>query len=120
MFTRRIFMQGTAAILGGLLPALSASRTQAAANLPVLAIDSVEKPFFAAGPARQHLRLSGSQLDRFNRLREVFATRETLRVEVHLDGTAEVLLETALNAAGRSVIQRDRQDGVTSLTVRSI
>ena len=59
-----------------------------------------------------YLRLSGSQLDRFNRLREVFAARETLQVELHLDGTAEVLLETALNAAGRSVTGRDMQDGL--------
>lgn len=120
MFTRRNFMQGTAAILGGLLPALSAARAQAAAPSPVIAIDSVETPFFAAGPARQHLRLSGSQLDRFNQLRQVFANRDTLRIDAHLDGTAEVLLETALNTAGRSVAGRDMQDGVTRLTIRNI
>lgn len=120
MFTRRIFMQGTAAILGGLLPALSAAGARAATDAPVIAIDSVETPFFAAGPARQHLRLSGSQLDRFNQLREVFAKREALRIDAHLDGTAQVLLETALNTAGRSVTGRDMQDGVTRLTVRRI
>ena len=120
MFTRRIFMQGTAAILGGLLPALSAARAQAAANQPVIAIDSVETPFFAAGPGQRHLRLSGSQLDRFNQLREVLGAPGALRIDAHRDGTAEVLLETALNTAGRSVTGRGMQDGVTRLTVRSI
>lgn len=120
MFTRRTFMQGTAAILGGLLPALSASGTQAAADLPTVAIDSTEAPFFPASAARRHLRLSGSQLDRFNQLREVFGTPEALRIDTHLDGTAEVLLETALNAAGRSVTGREMKDGVTRLTLRSI
>lgn len=120
MFTRRIFMQGAAALLGGLLPALGAARAQAAPPPPVLAIDSAETPFFAGGPARPHLRLSGSQLDRFNQLREVLATPEALRIDTHLDGTAEVLLDTALNAAGRSVTGREMKDGVTRLTLRSI
>lgn len=120
MFTRRIFMQGTAAILGGLLPALSASRTQAAADLPAVAIDSVETPFFGAGHAGRHLRLSGSQLDRFNQLRDVLGAPGTLRIDAHLDGTAEVLLDTALNTAGRSVTGREMQDGVARLTLRSI
>lgn len=120
MFTRRIFMQGTAAILGGLLPALSAARAQAAADLSTVAIDSTETPFFRAGHAQAHLRLSGSQLDRFNQLREVLGASGTLRIDTHLDGTAEVLLETALNTAGRSVTGRDKQDGITRLTLRSI
>lgn len=120
MFTRRIFMQGTAAILGGLLPALSAARAQAAATPPVLTIDSDETPFFGAGHGGQHLRLSGSQLDRFARLRDTLAVPGPLQVHLHLDGTGEVLLDTALNAAGRAVTARDQRDGVTRLTLRSI
>jgi hypothetical protein len=118
MFTRRIFMQGTAAILGGLLTAPSASRAQEADEPVVIAIDSIETPFVAAAPERQHLRLSGTQLYRFNRLSDLFAAPKPLRVDAFLDGTGQVLLETALNAAGRSVIQRNLRDGVLGLNVR--
>lgn len=114
MFTRRSFMQGSAAVLGAL------SAVGAAAAAPVAApitIDSAETPFFAPGP--RHLRLAGSQLDRFRQLRTLLADPATLRLELHLDAAAEVLLDTALNAQGRAVLHCARRGPIERLTIQS-
>lgn len=115
MFTRRRFMQGSAALLG----ALSAARAAVAAPVAApMTIDSAETPFFDPGPC--HLRLSGSQLDRFQQLRALFADPAELRIELYLDAAADVLLDTALNAAGRSVSRRDRSGATQSLTIQRL
>lgn len=116
MFTRRSFMQGSAALLG----ALSGARAAVAAPLAAtpITIDSAESPFFGPGP--RHLRLAGSQLDRFRQLRALLSDPAMLRIELHLDATAEVLLDTALNAAGRSATRRKRRGAIESLTVQRL
>lgn len=104
MFSRRIFVQGTAAILSGLLPSFAGLAAQAATDGKALTLlDSVETPVFQPAPGQRHIRLSGSQLDRFNALTALFSETGELHVQVHLDDTAHVLLETALNAAGKTV-----------------
>lgn len=114
MFTRRSFMQGSAALLGALSAAGAAVATPAAAPIT---IDSAETPFFGPGP--RHLRLEGSQLDRFRQLRALLADPAALRLELHLDAAAEVLLDTALNAQGRAVLRRTRRGAIERLTIQS-
>lgn len=128
MFTRRRFMQGSATVLGALsavpavaAPALAPTAPPTAppkAPIPApVAIDSAETPFFTAHP--QHLRLAGSQLARFRRLSGLFAQPGPLRLELHLDASAEVLLDTAMNATGRFVTHRTRQGALQRLIVQS-
>ncbi|MFQ8433621.1 hypothetical protein [Amaricoccus sp. W119] len=102
MFSRRVFIQGTAAVFGALLPSIAASSEQAASQTTI-AIDSVETPRFDAAGYQRHIRLSGGQLDRFNRLKRLFDETSEIRLDIHLDDTGRVLLETALNASGKHV-----------------
>lgn len=92
-------------MLGGLLPAVAGLAAQAATvdGRALTLLDSVETPLFQPAPRQRHIRLSGSQLERFNTLKALFSEAGELHVQVHLDDTAHVLLETALNAAGKTV-----------------
>lgn len=103
MFTRRIFVQGTAALISGLIPAIAGAAAKAAPVQGLVLLDSIETPMFQPVRGQRHIRLTGSQLERFNTLKALFDEPGELQVQVHLDDTAQVLLETALNATGKTV-----------------
>lgn len=111
MFTRRLFIQGAAAVCGGLLAGLSGQAARAGTSSAVLLIDSHETPRFTAAAGQHHLRLAGSQLERFEALRRAFAARGPFELRVHLDDAGRVLMDTALNATGRSVRRHPGPDG---------
>lgn len=120
MISRRIFMQGTAVAVGVASPLVAGIAAQAKAlPAPTLVIDSLETPSKFVGSA-QTLRLSGSQLERFEQLRAVFSAGINHQVEAHLDNASQLLLETALNAAGTSVRNVVQIDGVLNFTAQSV
>lgn len=93
MISRRAFIQGT---MGAATAALALPAFATTSQTRVLRIDSVETPHFDGG-----IRLSGSHLERFARLRD--SLNGPARVEAHLDGTGQVLLDTVLNASNLRV-----------------
>lgn len=103
MLSRRIFLQGAAGVL-------ATAATGAAAHVPgarpdeaAITIDSAATPLPAAARGRGHLHLTGNPLDRYNALKRLFAASPAARVRAHLDHADRVLLETALNDAGRAL-----------------
>lgn len=113
MFSRRVFIQGTTVVFGSLLPGFTALRAEAGSD-PVTAIDSTETPFFSAAANQRHIRLSGSQLQRFNTLMALFDQSSDMTLHVHLDDTGRLLVETALNATGKRITRDDPAGGALS------
>ncbi|MGD9866122.1 MAG: twin-arginine translocation signal domain-containing protein [Pseudodonghicola sp.] len=101
MFSRRTFMKGATVAMGCLALPLSGAGARTATGVQI-AIDSVETPLFTAAPGIRHLRLAGSQLERFETLRRLFSASPAMRVQAHLDDSGQVLLESALLATGIS------------------
>ena len=120
MISRRTFMQGSAVAVGAASPLVAGLAAQAkAAPLPTLVIDSIETPYAFTGKA-ELLRLSGSQLERFEQLRAAFSSGINHQVEAHLETASRVLLETALNATGTSVRNSMQLGDVLSFAAQSL
>ena len=104
MVSRRIFLQGLAGAATALAAGAPSNSSQAAqAGDAVVTIDSVETPISADRQALRHIRLSGTQLERYRAMRTLFGSPSGFRVEANVDHAGQVLLEAALNDAGRAV-----------------
>ncbi len=119
MFSRRIFLQGAAGALA-LLSSVAAGAAIAGADADdAVTIDCAETPLPAAARGRRHVHLSGSQLERYNRLKSLLASGEPVRVRARLDDTAGVLLAAALSEIGRAVGATVSEGGVSSFLVKA-
>lgn len=118
MFSRRIFLQGAAGALALLSSAAAAGAAIGGAN-DAITIDCAETPLPAAARSRRHVHLSGSQLERYNKLKSLLASGEQVRVRARLDDTAGVLLAAALSETGRAVGATVSEGGVSSFLVKA-
>ncbi|MFD2252492.1 hypothetical protein FHS82_003785 [Pseudochelatococcus lubricantis] len=122
MLSRRIFLQGAAGALTVLSTGAVAGIARAA-TVDVVTIDSVETPLATAAEAslagHRHVRLSGTQLERYNTLKALFGSASGLHVRAHLDHAAQVLLDTALNETGRAIIAPVRRGASIGFVVKA-
>lgn len=104
MVSRRIFLQGLAGAATALATgAFSNSAQTAQTESGIVTIDSVESPIPAERQALRHVRLSGTQLERYRVMRALFGCPSGFRVEANIDHAGQVLLDAALSDAGRAV-----------------
>lgn len=104
MVSRRIFLKGLASVATAIATgALSSSSQATQAADSIVTIDSDETPVSAAQQAPRHIRLSGTQLERYRTMRALFGSPSGFRVVANIDHAGQVLLETALLEAGRAV-----------------
>lgn len=119
MLSRRIFLKGLAGAAALLSTRAFANGVRAWPAENLLTIDSVETPVLAAQQARRHVRLSGTQLERYNLMRSLFSSASELRVEANLDHAGLVLLDTALNDAGRALASPVSRGSSYSVVVKA-
>ncbi len=103
MFSRRVVLQLLAASATLPCTGLSVAASSSTLPSPDLTIDSAETPMSDDARARFHIRLTGTQLDRYKVMKALFASGSELHIEASLDDAGLVLLEAALNDAGRAL-----------------
>lgn len=120
MVSRRIFLQGLTGVAAALATGVfSKSPVAAQPASPVVTIDSVETPIAPAKQALRHIRLSGPQLERYKTMRSLFGSPSELRIVANIDHATQVLLEAALNEAGRAVVDPVRHGASYSVVVKA-